>query len=49
MAVFISSWSRANLAMRASVDEEDLPLAGKDTLAWTPFLLHIWRELEDFY
>jgi predicted nucleotidyltransferase len=40
---------RANLAMRASVAEEGLPLAGEDTLAWAHFLLRTWRELEDFY
>lgn len=40
---------RANLAMRASVAEEGLPLTGQDTLAWARFLLRTWRELEDFY
>ena len=40
---------RANLAMRASVAEEGLPLAGQETLAWAHFLLRTWRELEDFY
>lgn len=40
---------RANLAMRASVAEEGLPLAGEDTLAWSHFLRRTWRELEDFY
>ena len=40
---------RANLAMRASVAEEGLPLVGQDTLAWAHFLLRTWRELEDFY
>jgi predicted nucleotidyltransferase len=40
---------RANLAMRASVAEEGLPLTGQDTLAWAHFLLRTWRELEDFY
>ncbi len=39
----------ANLAMRASVAEEGLPLTGQDTLAWAHFLQRTWRELEDFY
>lgn len=40
---------RANLAMRASVAEDGLPLIGEDTLAWAHFLTRTWRELEDFY
>ena len=40
---------RANLAMRASVAEEGLPLAGEDSLAWARFLQRTWRDLEDFY
>ncbi len=40
---------RANLAMRASVAEEGVPLAGEDSLAWSRFLRRTWRELEDFY
>lgn len=40
---------RANLAMRASVAEEGLPLVGQDSLAWMHFLRRTWRELEDFY
>ena len=40
---------RANLAMRASVAEEGLPLAGEDSLAWARFLQLTWRDLEDFY
>ena len=40
---------RANLAMRASVAEDGLPLMGEDTLAWAHFLTRTWRELEDFY
>ena len=40
---------RANLAMRASVAEEGLPLSGEDSLAWAHFLQRTWRELEDFY
>jgi predicted nucleotidyltransferase len=39
----------ANLAMRASVAEEGLPLSGEDTLAWAHFLQRTWRDLEDFY
>jgi predicted nucleotidyltransferase len=41
--------SRANLAMRAQVAEEGLPLVGEDTLSWSRFLRRTWRELEDFY
>jgi predicted nucleotidyltransferase len=40
---------RANLAMRASVAEEGLPLTGEHTLVWAQFLTRTWRELEDFY
>ncbi|MFY9260103.1 MAG: nucleotidyltransferase domain-containing protein [Gallionella sp.] len=40
---------RANLAMRANVAEQGLPLTGEDSLTWTRFLTRTWRELEDFY
>ena len=40
---------RANLAMRAAVAEEGVPLLGEDTLAWAHFLKRTWRELEDHY
>ena len=40
---------RANLAMRAGVAEEGVPLAGEDSLTWARFLTRTWRELEDFY
>ena len=40
---------RANLAMRASVAEEGVPMVVQDTLAWMRFLQRTWRELEDFY
>jgi hypothetical protein len=40
---------RANLAMRASVAEEGLPLSGAESLAWARFLRRTWRDLEDFY
>ena len=40
---------RANLAMRASVAEEGLPLSGAESLVWARFLMRTWRELEDFY
>jgi hypothetical protein len=40
---------RANLAIRASVVEEGIPLAGEDRLAWSHFLQRTWRDLEDFY
>jgi predicted nucleotidyltransferase len=40
---------RSNLAMRASVAEEGLPLFGGESVAWARFLRRTWRELEDFY
>lgn len=40
---------RANLAMRASVAEEGLPLTGQDTLSWAHFLQRTWHDMEDFY
>ena len=40
---------RANLAMRASVAEEGLPMCGQESLARMRFLQRTWRELEDFY
>lgn len=40
---------RANLAMRACVAEDGIPLVGQNTLAWTHFLNRTWRDLEDFY
>lgn len=40
---------RANLAMRAAVAEEGVPLTGDDGLAWMHFLQRTWRELEDRY
>jgi hypothetical protein len=48
-AIDLIDLRRANLAMRASVAEEGLPLAGEDSLAWARFLQRSWRELEDFY
>ena len=48
-AIDLIDLRRANLAMRASVAEEGLPLAGEDSLAWARFLQRTWRELEDFY
>jgi predicted nucleotidyltransferase len=48
-AIDLIELRRANLAMRASVAEEGLPLAGEDSLAWTRFLQRTWRELEDYY
>jgi uncharacterized protein len=48
-AIDLIELRRANLAMRASVAEEGLPLAGEDSLAWARFLQRTWRELEDFY
>jgi predicted nucleotidyltransferase len=40
---------RANLAMRASVAEDGIPLSGQDSLAWAHFLIRTWREIENFY
>ena len=48
-AIDLIELRRANLAMRASVAEEGLPLTGQDTLAWAHFLQRTWRDLEDFY
>jgi len=48
-AIDLIELRRANLAMRASVAEEGLPLVGEDALAWARFLQRTWRELEDFY
>jgi predicted nucleotidyltransferase len=41
--------ANANLAMRAAVVEEGLPLTGDESVAWARFLRRTWRELEDFY
>jgi hypothetical protein len=41
--------ANANLAMRAAVAEEGLPLIGDDSVAWARFLRRTWREVEDFY
>ncbi|MDR3368600.1 type VII toxin-antitoxin system MntA family adenylyltransferase antitoxin [Rhodoferax sp.] len=48
-AIDLIELRRANLAMRASVAEEGLPLTGQDTLAWAHFLRRTWRDMEDFY
>ena len=40
---------RANLAMRASVAEEELPLSGDDSPVWARFLVRIRRDLQDFF
>ncbi len=48
-AIDLIDLHRANLAMRASVAEEGVPLYGEDTLAWGRFLRRTWRDLEDFY
>lgn len=48
-AVDLIELRRANLAMRASVAEEGVPLTGDDSLAWAHFLRRTWRDLEDFY
>ena len=41
--------ANANLAMRAAVTEEGLPLIGEESVAWARFLRRTWRELVDFY
>lgn len=41
--------SNANLAMRATVANDGIPLIGGDSLAWHRFLQRTWREIEDFY
>ena len=48
-AIDLIELRRTNLAMRTSVAEEGVPLAGQDSLAWAHFLQRTWRELEDFY
>lgn len=48
-AVDLIDLRRANLAMRAAVAEEGIPLSGEDSLAWQHFLRRTWRDLEDFY
>lgn len=47
-AVDLIDLHRANLAMRASVAEEGVPLHIADELAWAQFLIRTWRELEQF-
>jgi predicted nucleotidyltransferase len=37
----------SQLAMRALVAEEGVPLSGEHALAWAGFLRRTWRELED--
>jgi predicted nucleotidyltransferase len=41
--------ANTNLAMRAVVAEDGLPLIGEESLTWARFLRRTWRELEDFY
>ncbi len=41
--------ANANLAMRAAVAEEGLPVYGEDDPAWARFLRRTWRELEEHY
>ncbi len=48
-AVDLIELRRANLAMRASVAEEGMPLTGQESLAWAHFLQRTWRDMEDFY
>jgi predicted nucleotidyltransferase len=39
---------QANLAMRAAVAEEGIPLVGQEGLPWARFLKRTWRDLEDY-
>lgn len=48
-AIDLIDLRRANLAMRAAVAEEGVPLTGTDGLAWMHFLQRTWHELEDHY
>ena len=48
-AIDLIELRRANLAMRASVAEEGIPLVGSEALPWAHFLSRTWRDLEDFY
>jgi uncharacterized protein len=48
-AIDLIDLRRANLAMRAAVAEEGVPLTGTDSLAWLHFLQRTWRELEAHY
>ena len=41
--------ANANLAMRANVAEDGIPLVGDQSAAWARFLRRTCRELEDFY
>ena len=41
--------ANSNLAMRAAVVEEGVPIWGEDNAAWARFLRRTWRELEDHY
>ena len=45
-SVDVVDLARAGLAMRASVAEEGVPLAGDDRLPWMHFLTRTWRELD---
>ncbi len=40
---------RAGLTMRAEIAENGLLLLGDNQLAWSHFLLQVWRDLEEFY
>lgn len=48
-AVDLIDLARANLAMRAAVAEEGVPLTGDDGMPWFHFLQRTWRELEEHY
>jgi len=48
-AIDLIDLHRTNLAMRANVANEGLPLTGQHSLAWAHFLQRTWRDLEDFY
>jgi len=48
-AIDLIDLRRANLAMRAAVAEEGMPLTGTESLAWMHFLQRTWHELEAHY
>ncbi|MDP8568068.1 type VII toxin-antitoxin system MntA family adenylyltransferase antitoxin [Methylophilus aquaticus] len=48
-AIDLIDMTTARLAMRATIVEEGIPLAGEDSLAWSYFLTQTWAELEEHY
>jgi len=49
VAVDLIDIPRAGLAMRAEIAENGVLLAGMGSLAWSHFLLQVWRDLEEYY